>query len=174
MPVLIYVKGKMMINDFARTAGIIGARRCTHEGKKTAIDIARSLASENCVVISGMAKGIDSYAQTAALKEKGYTIAVAGNGPDICYPREHQALYEAVCENGCVLSEYQPGQRPRKYMFPRRNRIIAALSDELYVIDVGRQSGTHSTVAAGKCYGKKIHNPRVRPLKFFINFINFL
>ena len=85
-----------------------------------------------------MAKGIDAYAHTAALKENGYTIAVMGTGPEVCYPPEHRALYDTIAERGCIVSEYAPGTKPAKYLFPRRNRIIAALSDELYVIDAGR------------------------------------
>ena len=99
-----------------------------------------------------MAKGIDSYAHTAALKSGGYTIAVLGNGPDICYPKEHQTLYEAIAQMGCVVSEYPPGVTPRSYMFPRRNRLIAALSDKLYIIGAGRNSGTNTTAAFCRKY----------------------
>lgn len=106
-------------------------------------------------MISGMAKGIDSYAHTAAVKAGGYTIAILGNGPDICYPEEHIKLYESICNTGCVLSESPPGIEPRRYMFPCRNRLIAAMSDELFIIDAGRNSGTKSTIAAAERYGKK-------------------
>ena len=85
-----------------------------------------------------------------------YTIAVLGSGPDICYPKEHQVLYEAIISCGCILSEYPPGTEPRRYMFPRRNRLIAALSDELYVIEAGRYSGTQSTVETCMRYGHEV------------------
>ena len=103
-----------------------------------------------------MAKGIDSYAHTAALKNEGYTIAVLGNGVDICYPEEHERLYEEIARKGCVLSEYPPETKPREFRFPRRNRLIAALSDELYVIDAGRHSGTETTVKACEIYGRTV------------------
>ena len=156
LPVVLYSKGSLRINDFKDSIGIVGARRCTAEGKKHAIDIATMISRQNGAVISGMAKGIDSYAQTAAIKSNGYTIGVLGNGVDICYPKEHERLYEEIIEHGCVLSEYLPGTRPREYNFPRRNRLIAALSDRLYVIDTGRNSGTLSTVESGRKYDREI------------------
>ena len=129
--VLIYCKGKLIINDYKESAGIIGARRCSQEGKMEAIEKATKAAAEHKAVISGMAKGIDSYAHTAAIKAGAYTIAVLGNGADLCYPKEHQALNDSIASHGCIISEYPPGTKPREYMFPKRNRIIAALSDEL-------------------------------------------
>ncbi len=121
-----------------------------------AIGIASGAANNGIAVISGMAKGIDSYAHTAALKSGGYTIAVLGNGPDICYPREHDRLYDTIASQGCILSEYPPGTKPREYLFPKRNRLIAALSDRLYVIDAGRNSGTASTVESSQKYGREV------------------
>lgn len=156
MPVLLYVKGEQKINEYPAAIGVVGVRRCTREGRDTVIAMIRDAVMEQCAVISGMAKGIDSYAHTAAIKEGGYTIAVLGSGPDICYPKEHQVLYEAIISCGCILSEYPPGTEPRRYMFPRRNRLIAALSDELYVIEAGRYSGTQSTVETCMRYGHEV------------------
>jgi DNA protecting protein DprA len=156
LPVVLYVKGCLRINDFRESVGIVGARRCTAEGKRWAIDRAMKAVSRNEAVISGMAKGIDSYAHTAAIKASGYTIAVLGSGVDICYPKEHERLYEEIAIHGCVLSEYPPGTPPMEYNFPRRNRLIAGLSDRLYVIDAGRNSGTSSTVEYSRKYGREI------------------
>ena len=75
-----------------------------------------------------------------------------GNGVDICYPIEHEKLYEEIAAKGCVLSEYPPGTRPREFRFPERNRLIAALSDELYVVDTGHHSGTETTAKACDLY----------------------
>ncbi len=156
MPVVLYTKGNLKINEFENSIGVVGARRCTREGKKKAIDITTEAVISGKAVISGMAKGIDSYAHTAALKTKGYTIAVLGNGVDICYPKEHFSLYETVAEHGCILSEYPPGTIPREYLFPKRNRIIAGLSDRLYVIDAGRNSGTQSTIKSSQKYSREV------------------
>lgn len=156
LPVVLYAKGNLKINSFIHSVGVVGARRCTVEGKIAAIDTANRAVAANAAVISGMAKGIDSYAHTAAIKSSGYTIAVLGNGVDICYPKEHEKLYEKIAEHGCVLSEYPPGTMPRKYNFPKRNRLIAGLSDKLYVIDAGRNSGALSTVEYSKEYDRAV------------------
>ena len=156
IPVILYIKGKLKINDFNNSIGIVGARRCTAAGKKTAINTAGMAVDADIAVISGMAKGIDSYAHTAAIKSNGYTISVLGNGVDICYPKEHEKLYEEIAEHGCVLSEYPPGTVPREYTFPKRNRLIAGLSDKLYVIDAGRNSGALSTVDYSKEFGREV------------------
>ena len=155
MPIVVYAKGNLKINEYD-SIGVVGARRCSREGKEKAIDITTEAVTGGKAVISGMAKGIDSYAHTAALKTQGYTIAVLGNGVDICYPKEHDRLYEEISEHGCILSEYPPGTVPREYLFPRRNRIIAALSDRLYVIDAGRKSGTESTVQDSHKYRREV------------------
>ena len=156
MPVVVYTKGELSINNIAESVGIVGARRCSKKGKLEAIKRAAEVVNEGGAVISGMAKGIDSYAHTAALRANGYTIAVLGSGADICYPIEHEKLYEAIIKNGCIVTEYPPGTPPRQYNFPRRNRLIAALSDRLYVIDAGRRSGTASTVEHAEKYERQV------------------
>lgn len=156
MPIVLFAGGHLKINQFDLSVCIVGARRCSQEGKATAIRMAQEAVGRCGAVVSGMAKGIDSYAQTAALKSGGYTIAVLGNGPDICYPKEHQALYEQIRIQGCVLSEYPPGTMPQRYMFPVRNRLMAALSDEICVIEASSRSGTMSTVDSGKEYERKL------------------
>ncbi len=154
MPSVIYTKGNLRINGFKRSVGIVGARRCSAEGKQKAIEMTESELMRGAAIISGMAKGIDSYAHTAVIKNSGYTIAVLGSGADVCYPKEHDRLYEEIAEHGCILSEYPPETQPREYMFPQRNRLIAALSDVLYVIDAGSHSGTETTVAYGQQFGR--------------------
>ena len=158
-PVLLYAKGSLRINEYTASVGIIGARRCDRESKEKAIQIAGRMTKMHSAVISGLAKGIDSYAHTAAVLNGGYTIAVLGSGPDVCYPREHLSLYEAIAENGCIISEYPPGTPPERFRFPVRNRLIAALSDELYVIGAGRNSGTKTTVQYARRYGRVLFYP---------------
>ena len=154
-PVLFYYKGKIKEN-WTHGTGIVGGRRCSQEGKECAVRTAVQTVGDNCPVISGMAKGIDSYAHTAAINNGGYTIAVLGFGIDQCYPIEHRKLKEVIAEEGLLISEYPPGTKPSKFSFPRRNRIIAGLSDIIYVIDTGKNSGTASTVNAAERYGKII------------------
>ena len=105
-----------------KTVGIVGARRCTQEEKLKVKEITEQYVSDHTAIISGMAKGIDSYGHTACLKTGGYTIAVLGNGLDICYPCEHMRLMEKIAENGLLISEYPPGTQSAKYRFPQRNR----------------------------------------------------
>lgn len=156
IPPLLYYKGSNKINH-VKTVGIIGKRRCTETGKNEAIRLAQEKCGEEFGIISGFAKGIDSYAHTAAIKADGYTIGILGNGIDICYPPEQIALKEAIERDGLFISQYPPGTMPQKYTFPIRNKLIAALSDELYVIEKGRISGTQSTVDAAEKYGKTIY-----------------
>lgn len=156
MPLLLYAKGDLRINTFKCSLGIIGARRCTPSGKDLSISLARKAVEQGICVISGMAKGIDSYAQTAGLKNNGYTIAVLANGLDICYPPEHAALMDRLAADGTIISEYPPGTRPFKFRFPMRNRLIAALSDQLFIIDAGRHSGTGTTAEYCRKYGRPV------------------
>lgn len=152
MPILLYYKGNA-VKDLEGNA-IVGARRCSKNGKEEAISLAIKFSNQNIPVISGMAKGIDSYAHTACILNGGFTVAVLANGLDICYPSEHDILMKRIQENGLLLSEYEPGARPTKYTFPRRNRIIAACSKEIYVPESGNHSGALITAEYGRKYGR--------------------
>ena len=154
-PILFYVKGEIR-EDWTYGVGIVGARRCSAKGKECAIQTSLQMSRDGYPIISGMAKGIDSYAHTAAINNDGYTVAVLGHGLDLCYPVEHKGLMGKIVEKGLVISEYPPGTLPCRFNFPRRNRIIAGLSDILYVIDAGKKSGTRTTIQAAKRYGKII------------------
>lgn len=153
-PIILYYKG--MIQRMDKTVGIVGARRCTQETKRAVAELAVAYTEKQTAVISGMAKGVDSYAHTACLKAKGYTVAVLANGLDICYPSEHEKLKECIENKGLVISEYPPGIRPTKYTFPKRNRLISAWSDELIVVAAGKKSGALITADYSKKYGRKI------------------
>ena len=110
--------------------------------------------TEDAVVLHKPA--VDRYVMFQVMDAWSDTVAVLGSGVDICYPREHEKLYEEIVGSGCILSEYPPGTVPREYYFPLRNRLIAALSDWLYVIEAGRHSGTVSTVESGEKYGREV------------------
>lgn len=154
-PILFYYKGRIPDN-WTKGAGIVGARRCTLQSKEMAINITSEKVKKNYPIISGLAKGIDSYAHTAAIYQGGFTIAVLGFGIDHCYPVEHQKLKCAIAENGLLISEYPPGTAADKFRFPRRNRIIAGLSDVLCVIGTDENSGTRTTIQAARTYKKEI------------------
>ena len=154
-PLVFFAKGTLRDN-WTHGIGIVGARRCTQQGKEYAIHLAEDMVNQGYPIISGMAKGIDSYAHTAAINSGGYTVAVLGHGLDMCYPPEHETLMERIVDQGLILSEYPPGVRLSKYTFPQRNRIIAGLSDVVYVVDAGGKSGTKSTIEAAERYGKRV------------------
>ena len=118
--------------DLSYSVGIVGARRCNQEVKKQCVQITQSYVRQGIPVVSGMTKGIDACAATVCINEGGYTIAVLGNGLDICYPSEHQLLMDKIREKGLLISEYPPGTRPTRYNFPKRNRLISVWSDKEY------------------------------------------
>ncbi|MDD7218652.1 MAG: DNA-processing protein DprA [Clostridia bacterium] len=153
-PAVLYFKG--CFKEMEKTVGIVGARRCCQEAKRRAVSLAEEYSGNGYTVISGMAKGIDSYAHTACLNLGGFTVAVAGNGLDICYPSEHKKLMECIEERGLLISEYPPGTRPSRYSFPRRNRIISAWSDKIIAVAPGKGSGALSTIEFGKKYGREV------------------
>ena len=148
MPVLMYYKGEAY--EPAKTSGIVGPRKCSRETKDKTIDIATRCIQSGDTIVSGMALGVDGYAHTAAIRNGGKTIAIVGSGLDICYPKAHDTLFEKIQQHGFVMSEYPPGTPPLAFHFPKRNQIIAVMSDELYVIDPGRNSGSLIT-AEYKC-----------------------
>ena len=153
-PVVLYYKGHFQ--DMKDTVAIVGARRCTQEAKYKAVALAQQYTENGQTIISGMAKGIDSYAHTACLNEGGYTVAVVGNGLDICYPSEHKTLMNCIAEKGLLLAEYPPGVKPSRYTFPRRNRLISAWAEHIVVIAPGKRSGALITAEYGRKYGRQV------------------
>ncbi|MFZ3132396.1 MAG: DNA-processing protein DprA [Desulfosporosinus sp.] len=150
-PAVLYYKGNLRPPQ--ASVGIVGSRRCTAYGKQVAAEAAAFLAQHGITVVSGLAKGIDSYAHTACLKEGGYTLAFIANGPDICYPPEHRSLMDEIIENGAVLSPYPPGTRPRQEYFPLRNRLLSAWVDQLLVVEAGERRG--ALITAGYAMEQK-------------------
>lgn len=138
-PILFYYRGTIA-NDIKGVA-IVGTRRCTEYGKKITVDAAEFLAYNNIAVISGMAKGIDSYAHTACIKSGGYTIAFLGSGVDICYPREHEMLMKCIIEQGAVISSHPPKTPARPENFLKRNAFISAWSEKVLIPEAGIKSG---------------------------------
>ncbi|MEQ8285096.1 MAG: DNA-processing protein DprA [Thalassospira sp.] len=158
-PAYFYAIGR--IDLLNRTSvGIVGARNASANGCGFARKISHELVSAGYVVTSGMARGIDGAAHTAALQladtHSGGTIAVLGGGVDVVYPREHQELYEKLCEQGCVISEMPPGLKPQARHFPRRNRIISGLSFGTVVIEAGRNSGSLITARFAAEQGRDV------------------
>ena len=118
--------------------------------------ISQPLAKEGIVIVSGMARGIDSMAHKGALECGSITIAVLGSGADICYPAENNRLKEEIEKTGCIISEYAPNVSPNKAFFPARNRIISGMSKAVVVIEAAKKSGTLITVSQAAEQGREV------------------
>lgn len=153
-PDWLFYRGNLPDENLPSVA-IIGARECSVYGRAVAEMLALELAGAGVQVISGMARGIDGYAQRAALKQ-GRSFAVLGNGVDICYPMENYSLYEQLPAKGGLISEYAPGSKGIAWHFPCRNRIISGLSDALIVVEARRKSGTLITVEHALAQGREV------------------
>ena len=154
-PVGIYCIGELPA-DATHKIAIIGSRRCSEYGLLAARLLAKPLAENDVVIVSGMARGVDSMAHRGAIEGGGKTIAVLGCGADICYPSENVHLRAAIIENGCVISEYPPGQRPTAAFFPARNRIISGLCGAIIVAEASVKSGTLITVDQATEQGRDV------------------
>ena len=154
-PYSIYFKGKLP-DENKNAVAIVGARHCSEYGRNMAEKLGEKLAKYNIPVISGMAKGVDSYAHIGALRGKGKTYAVFGCGVDICYPAAHKELYYEILENGGIISEYPLGTVPKPQLFPFRNRIISALSDTIVLVEAKEKSGSLITADFALEQGKDI------------------
>lgn len=155
-PVGIYVKGRLP-EESKRTVAVVGTRNCSPYGIFLAKEFAKVLAKADVEIISGMARGIDSISQQAALEAGGRSFAVFGCGVDICYPKTGQRLYEELIQRGGVLSSYPPGTVPKPELFPPRNRIISGLSDAVLVIEAALKSGTMITVDMALEQGREVY-----------------
>lgn len=125
--------------------GVVGCRRASEYGLDMAEQIGAGVARAGGCVVSGLARGIDAAAHAAALEAGGTTIAVLGCGVDVYYPQQNMALQDRIAATGLLLSEFLPGDHPRRYYFPHRNRIIAALSEAVVVVEAGEDSGAVRT-----------------------------
>lgn len=135
---------------------VVGARDCTVYGRENARRFASVLASAGLGIISGMAKGIDGWAHQGALEGGGRTYAVLGNSAEICYPAEHDRLYQSIVKRGGILSEYPPGTKAAPGFFPMRNRIISALSEGVLVVEARKKSGSLITAEQALDQGKDV------------------
>jgi DNA processing protein len=139
-----------------KCVSIVGTRRPTAYGLRVTRAIAGELARAGVSIVSGMARGIDAAAHRAALEVGGRTVAVMGTGIDVPYPAGHRALHELLGTRALVVSEYGTGVRAHAGAFPRRNRIIAALSPLTIVVEAGHKSGALNTADHVKALGRTL------------------
>jgi DNA processing protein len=154
-PKTIYYQGKIIWNN--PCLAVIGSRNCSIENKNTCLKIIKDLPQE-FVIVSGLAKGIDSFAHASALKSGKATIAVLPSGIERIYPKENEVLAKKIIENdGLLISEYPSKTKPTKFSFIQRNRITAGLSSAVLVIEAQVKSGTMHTVRFAQEQGKTIY-----------------
>lgn len=154
-PLILYVKGEIKEEDKYAIA-IVGSRTPTNYGIQIAEKMAYKTADYGLTVVSGMARGIDAASHRGALRAKGRTIAVLGSGIDVPYPPENKGLINGISSSGAVISEFPLGTKPNRENFPRRNRIISALSLGVVVVEATVNSGSLITVGYALEQGKEI------------------
>jgi DNA processing protein len=138
------------------SAAIVGSRDHSHYGLGVCRSVAGAAAAAGVVVISGMARGLDAVAHTAALDSGGTTIGVLGNGLGVVYPAANRELYDRVARDGLLLSEFPPGERPHAGSFPRRNRLISGLARVTVVVEAAVGSGALITAGAALDQGREV------------------
>lgn len=155
-PFSLFVKGQLPDSKKPIIA-MIGARECSSYGKEMARYISEQLVKYDIQIISGMARGIDSYSQWGAIDNGGMCFGVLGCGVDICYPKENIELFCLTCKNGGIISEYPLGSKPLAWRFPHRNRLISGFADKLIIIEAKEKSGTLITVEHALDQGKDVY-----------------
>ncbi len=167
-PIALYVDGCAAALGAPQLA-IVGSRNPTAQGRDTAYGFAKYLSQQGLTITSGLAIGIDTEAHRGSLAATGATIAVLGSGIDVIYPGENAALAASIAACGAVITEFPLGTPPRREHFPRRNRVIAALTLGTLVVEAARRSGSLITARLAGEYGREvfaipgsIHNPLAR------------
>jgi DNA processing protein len=154
-PPLLFLKGTLLPQDGLALA-LVGTRAASYYGLKTCRRLAGALAARGVTVVSGLARGIDSAAHQGALENSGRTLAVLGCGLDVVYPPENLKLYEAIAQQGALISEFPLGTPPEAKNFPIRNRIISGLALGVVVVEAGLKSGTSITVRYALDQGREV------------------
>lgn len=136
---------------------VVGTRRCTRYGVSLAEAFGTAIARSGWSTVSGLARGVDTAAHRGSLHAAGHALAVLGSGIDVCYPRENRSLYDRIVETGgAVVSEYEPGTPPDRWRFPARNRIIAAVSQAVVVVEAAVTGGALITARLGAEMGRPV------------------
>lgn len=154
-PYGLFIKG--MLREELLCVAIVGTRACSSYGGFMARQFGERLGAAGVCIVSGLAKGIDSIAQEAALQSGAWVLGVLGCGVDVCYPRENIDLYERIGRQGALLSEYIPGTQPNSFFFPARNRIISGLADCVLVVEAKEKSGSLITGDCALEQGKDLY-----------------
>lgn len=156
-PYVLFYRGDISLIKEKNIMAVIGARENTLYGEQMTKKLVIDLVNRGYIIISGLARGIDSVAHTTCLENGGKTIAVVGSGLNFTYPKENYHLQKEIEENGLIISEYPDFVKPKAIHYPYRNRLIAILSKSILVTEAKLKSGTMITVRHGLEYGKDIY-----------------
>ena len=154
-PPVLYIWGTLRPEDSLAVA-VVGSRKPSPYGQLAAQRLSTELAQYGFTVVSGLARGVDSLAHQGALHAGGRTIAVLGSGINVVYPPEHRRLYDAIREQGAVVSEFPFDTKPDRWNFPRRNRIISGLTLGTLVVEASDQSGSLHTARHALEQGREV------------------
>lgn len=154
-PVLLFYQGDLELLEKSKLA-VVGTRNASKNGVQSVQKIIKEL-NNRFVIVSGLARGIDTAAHIASLKNGGQTIAVIGTGLDNIYPKENKDLQTYIGKHHLVLTEYEAGAQPLKYHFPERNRIIAGLVEGLVVCEAKMRSGSLITCERALEEGREVY-----------------
>jgi len=154
-PILLYVAGEIRKEDIF-AIGVVGTRDYTAYGRNVAAKLSSELAGKGVTIVSGLARGIDTFAHQAALEAKGRTFAVLGSGIAALYPYENKELALEIAKNGAVISEYPMIEQPSRISFPLRNRIISGLSLGVLVVEANIRSGSLITAQCALDQGREV------------------
>ena len=156
-PMVLWAAGPERLDEVAhRAAAVVGTRAATAYGEQVAADLAAGLVERDVAVVSGGAYGIDGAAHRAALDCDGITVAALAGGLDIPYPAGHSGLLHRIGQSGLVFTEYPPGVRPARHRFLTRNRLVAAVTGAVVVVEAGLRSGAANTAAWARALGRAV------------------
>ena len=153
-PMVLFVQGEGKVP--ARSLAMVGTRLPSIHGIRNASVFAEGLARNGVCIVSGLARGIDTFSHEGALKAGGQTIAVLGSGLNKIYPSENRRLADRIADAGAVISEYDPDEEPQPHHFPMRNRILSAISQAVLIVEAPRKSGALITADLALEQGKDI------------------
>ncbi len=158
-PSLLYARGNISLLNNHNLLAVVGSRKTGTYGKECINTLLPSICLSGVVIVSGLAYGVDSLAHTVAVDHKQPTIAVLGTGVDdkSIYPKNHLPLAKEILKyNGLLISEYKPGTSPQKYHFPKRNRIVAGISQATLIIQAAQKSGSLITARLAMEYNREV------------------
>lgn len=156
-PLVLYYKGVLPDFEGQPVIGVVGTRKSSPYGMRHAKTFSRQIAACGGLVVSGGATGIDTAALEGAMETGAQTVAVLGFGADVIYPRTNRNLFARIEKNGCLITEYVPGTKPKPWQFPERNRIISGLSNGVLVVEAPERSGALITARDAFDQGRDVY-----------------